>query len=110
MLSGIPNLTWTIGYTNASFTLKSDLTSQYACRLIEFMDANHYRACTPNHPTNVQAGDGILDTLTSGYIARSKDLWPKQGKNFPWRTNKNYLSDYWLLKYGSIRDPALSFK
>jgi monooxygenase len=110
MLSGLPNLSWTIGYTNASFTLKSDLTSQYVCRLIKHMDAHHFKACTPNPPTNVQVGDGILDTLTSGYIARSRDLWPKQGKAFPWQTNKNYLDDYWLLKYGSINDPVLSFK
>lgn len=111
MLSGLPNLSWTIGYTNASFTLKSDLTSQYVCRLIDFMDFHNYRTCIPTLPPNYSGKrKPILNALTSGYITRAHDLWPKQGDSFPWVSGSNYLKDYWVLKFGFIADNALRFE
>ena len=47
MLSGVPNFAFTLGYTNASWTLKADLTSEYICRLLNHMDAHGYRQCVP---------------------------------------------------------------
>jgi monooxygenase len=111
MLSGVPNFAWTIGYTNASWTLKADLVAEYVCRLLKHMDANGHAAVTPD-AAGTTAANPFLD-LASGYVARSLAELPKQGDHAPWRLHQNYVKDVRLLRRGPIDDgvvftPAVS--
>ena len=112
MLSGVPNLSWTMGYTNASFTLKSDLVSEYMSRLIKHMDYYGYKSCTPTPPNDgsIIASRPLITSLSSGYITRGNHLMPKQGNKAPFVSLNNYLKDFFLFKYGSVTDPYLQFK
>jgi hypothetical protein len=108
MYSGIPNLAGTFGYTNASWTLGADLTSEYVCRLINHMKKNGYDKCMPDTNSNVETDDEWLN-LTSGYIKRSEHLFPKQGKKTPWRNNQNFLKDIFQIRYSKVDDGEISF-
>jgi monooxygenase len=102
MLSGVPNFAWTIGYTNASWTLKADLVAEYVCRLLNYMDANGFATVTPD-ATSATAAHPFID-LTSGYVHRSAAKLPKQGDRAPWRLHQNYVRDVLLLRRGPIND------
>jgi monooxygenase len=102
MLSGVPNFAWTIGYTNASWTLKADLVAEYVCRLLKHMDAEGYAAVTPDAAGTTAAGP-FLD-LASGYVKRSLSDLPRQGDRAPWRLHQNYVKDVRLLRRGPIVD------
>jgi monooxygenase len=108
MLSGVPNLALTIGYTNASWTLKADLAATYICRLLNHMDEKGYRQVTPLGPDPAQPTEPFID-LASGYVLRSLAALPKQGSRKPWRLNQNYPRDVLMLKYGSLEDEAIEF-
>jgi monooxygenase len=108
MLSGVPNLALTIGYTNASWTLKADLAATYVCRLLNHMDEKGYRQVMPLGPDPAQPTEPFID-LASGYVLRSLDALPKQGSRKPWRLNQNYPRDVLMLKYGSLEDEAIEF-
>jgi monooxygenase len=103
MLSGVPNLALAIGYINASWTLKADLTSMYMCRLLNYMERHGVRQCTPRCPAGMTGERPLLD-LTSGYVMRSIDEFPRQGSHKPWRLYQNYLLDLLTLKYGAVDD------
>ncbi|HET9152557.1 MAG TPA: NAD(P)/FAD-dependent oxidoreductase [Solirubrobacterales bacterium] len=103
MFGGVPNLAIALGYTNASFTLKCDLVSQYVCRLLNHMDANGYAVATPREPGPAVARESFID-LKSGYVLRSIDQLPKQGARQPWRLHQNYARDIRLFKHGPIDD------
>jgi cation diffusion facilitator CzcD-associated flavoprotein CzcO len=108
MLSGVPNFAMVIGYTNASWTLKADLVSQYVCRLINHLDAEGYASATPVAPPE-GADQPFLD-LASGYVQRSLAQLPKQGRRKPWRLNQNYVRDVGLLRRGSLDDEGMTFQ
>ena len=108
MFSGLPNMAVTLGYTNASWTLKADLCAEYVCRLLNHMDANGYRVVTPRGPDPSQPTQPFLD-LRSGYVLRSLDALPKQGDRTPWRLHQNYARDILLLRRGPIEDDAIAF-
>jgi monooxygenase len=107
MLSGVPNLALTLGYTNASWTLKADLVCAYVCRLLGHMDRHGYQVCTPAAPTSGDL-DPIID-LKSGYVMRSIDALPKQGPAAPWRLHQNYPRDVLLLRHGRLEDEGVRF-
>jgi cation diffusion facilitator CzcD-associated flavoprotein CzcO len=107
MFSGVPNMAMALGYTNASFTLKCDLVSQYVCRLLNHMDAHGYEAATPLEPDPSVPRLPFID-LKSGYVLRSIDSLPKQGDASPWRLHQNYFRDLRLLKHGPV-DDAIAF-
>lgn len=109
MFSNIPNLSWTVGYVNASFTLKSDLASRYICRMINFMDKNDYKMCLPTPRGNVIADSSVLG-LTSGYVERGRHLLPKQGNRAPWIYYQNYLKDVWSLCIKPVNHEEIVFK
>jgi monooxygenase len=109
MFSDLPNLASIFGYTNASWTLKSDLIADYVCRLLDHMDRRGYAICTPRRGEAAIAEEPTLP-LTSGYIQRAKNLLPKQGTRKPWRMNQNYALDVMALRFGAIDDGALEFK
>jgi monooxygenase len=103
MFGGVPNLALALGYTNASFTLKCDLTSQYLCRLLNHMDAHGYKVATPREPGPSVEIHPFID-LKSGYVLRSIDQLPKQGAKQPWTLHQNYARDIRLLKHGPVDD------
>jgi monooxygenase len=107
MCSDVPNLAFASGYTNASWTLKADLTSEYVCRLINFMDAKHYTSCRPRRPSNMRELP-ILD-FSSGYVTRALDYLPRQGAERPWRLYQNYALDLVTLRYLAVTDPSMEF-
>ncbi len=103
MYSGVPNLASSFGYTNASWTLRSDLTCSYVCRLVNHMDAHGFTQCTPTVDDPDMEEMPWVD-FSSGYIQRSMHLFPKQGTKNPWKLPQNYAKDTMTLKYGSIED------
>jgi monooxygenase len=103
MLCGVPNMAMTLGYTNASWTLKADLVAQYVCRVLAHMDATGAAICTPQPPPSSAATEPIID-LKSGYVTRSLHELPRQGTSAPWRLHQNYVKDVHLLKRGPIAD------
>jgi monooxygenase len=108
MLSGIPNMAMALGYTNASWTLKCDLTCEYVCRVLNHMAAHGYRQCTPeNRDPSIQ--EQPLIDFSSGYIQRSIDKFPKQGSRRPWRLYQNYALDILSLRFSAVEDGALQF-
>ena len=108
MFSGVPNLVSTFGYTNASWTLGADLTSEYVCRLLNYMKKNSITKCCPEANSKIENNDDWLN-LTSGYIKRAKDIFPKQGKRSPWTNNQNFLKDIFQIRYGKINDGEIKF-
>jgi monooxygenase len=109
MFSDVPNLASIFGYTNASWTLKSDLIAEYVCRLLSHMDRRGYAICTPRRGDPAIADEPTLP-LTSGYIERAKHLLFKQGTKKPWRLNQNYALDVMAFRFGAIEDGALEFR
>jgi monooxygenase len=108
MLSDVPNMAYAMGYTNASWTLKCDLTAEYVCRLLNYMDERGYAQCCPRRDPSV-AEESMLD-FTSGYVLRSVDEFPRQGKSAPWRLYQNYLRDWRMLRKAPLRDSAMEFQ
>ena len=108
MLSGVPNMAMSLGYTNASWTLKCDLTCEYVCRLLNHMDEHGYRQCTPRNRDPSVTELPFID-FSSGYVQRSIDSFPKQGSKAPWRLHQNYALDILSLRHGSIEDGAMEF-
>ena len=96
------------GYTNASWTLKCDLTCEYVCRLLNYMDKRGYRVCTPrqNDPAVTEAP--WID-FTSGYVRRSIAQFPKQGSKRPWKLYQNYALDILSLRFGKIDDGVMQY-
>ena len=109
MLTGIPNLSFVFGYTNASWTLKADLICEYVCRLLNYMDKHGFKQVTP-HLNDSSVEDLPLLDLSSGYVLRAMDRFPKQGSKLPWRLYQNYFFDMLMIRFGSIKDEALEFK
>jgi monooxygenase len=108
MLSGVPNFTLVIGYTNASWTLKADLVNRYVCRLLNHMDAEGFVSATPVAPP--EGGDLPFLDLSSGYVQRSLANLPKQGARKPWRLNQNYILDVQLMRRGPLDDEGMTFQ
>ncbi len=103
MLSGVPNFALTLGYTNASWTLKADLVAGYVCRLLNHMATRDYQVVTPVLTDPTVDTEPIID-LKSGYVLRSLDKLPKQGPAAPWRLHQNYPRDVLLMRHGPIDD------
>src|ERR1700716_2786000 len=108
MYSDVPNLASSFGYTNASWTLKCDLTCEYVCRLINHMDRHGYKQCMPH---NVDPSITELPSLdfTSGYVQRSIAKMPKQGSKRPWRLYQNYALDIVSLRFGTVDDGVMQY-
>jgi len=108
MLSGVPNMAFTFGYTNASWTLKADLTSEYVSRLLKYMGDNDFTVVEPRQPGSDVERHPFLD-LTSGYITRAVDRLPKSGSKAPWQLKQNYFVDLRVIRNGKIDHDALQF-
>jgi cation diffusion facilitator CzcD-associated flavoprotein CzcO len=108
MYSGVPNLASSFGYTNASWTLKADLTCEYVCRLLNYMARKGYTQCMP------QVGQGAVDLqpwldFSSGYVQRALASLPRQGTKMPWKMHQNYARDLLALRFGRVDDGTMVF-
>ena len=108
MLGGVPNLAFSFGYVNASWTLRADLTCEYVCRLLNQMDKQGVTSCVPEEDPKAMVDDDYID-FTSGYVQRALNRMPKQGMKSPWRNYQNYLKDIFLVRLFSIKDSTLKF-
>jgi monooxygenase len=108
MLEDVPNFALAIGYTNASWTLKCDLTCNYVCRLLNHMRTAGLRQATPTN-TGTDVEEVPLLGLQSGYVQRAAHLFPKQGSRFPWQVHQSYIRDYRAMKLSDIVDDAMVF-
>jgi cation diffusion facilitator CzcD-associated flavoprotein CzcO len=108
MYSDVPNLASAFGYTNASWTLKCDLTCEYVCRLINYMDRQNYRQCMPHNDDPAIEALPYLE-FTSGYVRRSIADLPKQGSRRPWRLYQNYALDIVSLRLGKVDDGVMRY-
>jgi monooxygenase len=108
MLNDVPNFAYTLGYTNASWTLKADLTAEYICRLLNHMDAGGRRICKPTVTDPAVTEEPLLD-FNSGYVLRSLAELPKQGSKEPWKLRQNYPIDLRMLRHGPIEDGTMQF-
>lgn len=105
--SGVPNLTYSIGYTNASWTLKCELIARYVCRLINDMERKDMKIMTPIAPEDIDPQKAL--DLDAGYISRAEAILPKQGAEAPWRVHQNYVLDKLALGTGKLDDGAMVF-
>ena len=103
MFSDVPNLSFTFGYTNASWTLKADLVAMYVCRVLNTMTKRGLRQATPRIGSEEITREPFAD-FSSGYIKRALDRLPQQGDRKPWRLNQNYAMDVMALRFGSVDD------
>ena len=108
MYSGVPNFANAFGYTNASWTLKADLTSEYVCRLLKHMDRTGTTIATPIRDASATGETPFLD-FTSGYVTRAMAAFPKQGTAAPWKVHQNYVRDLLALRYGKVADGTMAF-
>src|SRR5579859_4624258 len=108
MFSDVPNLASAFGYTNASWTLKCDLTCAYVCRLLNHLEKTGQRRCTPRKTDPSIAEEPFAD-FSSGYVQRAIAKFPKQGSKRPWRLYQNYALDLMALKYSGLQDSAMEF-
>lgn len=109
MFGGVPNFAMAIGYTNASWTLKCELTCAFVCRVLNHLAATGAQWAVPERGAQAITPQPTID-LTSGYIARAAAILPKQGDRKPWRLNQNYALDLAALKFGALEDGTLQFR
>jgi monooxygenase len=108
MLSGVPNFVYTVGYTNASWTLKADLVADYVCRLLAHLRVRGYRSVVPVREPGI--GERPFMDFTSGYVLRALDQLPKQGDREPWMLRQSYRYDRKVLRRGDLEDGVLRFR
>lgn len=108
LLSDVPNLILTFGYTNASWTLKAELTTNYLTRLLRHMDRNGARMVVARRDPAVVEMPFL--NFTSGYVQRAANILPKQGDKPVWQVSQNYLKDKLIIQYGRLDDGVLHFQ
>ena len=107
MLSDLPNCVMSFGYTNASWTLKADLTAEWVCRLLKHMDRRGQQVAVVRREPGVTPAPFL--SFTSGYVQRAAALLPQQGSRRPWQVYQNYLQDMMTIRYGRIADGVIRF-
>ena len=107
MLSDVPNFAMAFGYTNASWTLKADLTAAWVCRLLRYMDRHAKAIAVPRKEANLSPQPFL--SFTSGYVQRAIDILPQQGSRAPWQVHQNYLKDLSAIRFGRLADGVMRF-
>jgi monooxygenase len=108
MFSGMPNMAFTVGYTNSSWTLKVDLSATYMCRMLNKMARGGYTTVTPIMKGEVDEVP-LLD-FDAGYVLRAREQFPKNGNRLPWKNYQNYVRDFIGLRLGRLNDDDLEFR
>ncbi|MEO1657521.1 MAG: NAD(P)/FAD-dependent oxidoreductase [Pseudomonadota bacterium] len=109
MFSHLPNFAVLMGYTNASWTLKTDLACRYFCKLLDVMKEKGADIMVPDYGSTPPEAEPLLD-LKSGYVERSIHMFPNQGSERPWRNHQNYMLDYMDMKFGKLDDGVMQFR
>jgi len=109
MFSDIPNFAFTVGYTNASWTLKCDLSLQFVTKVLRYMAAHDHEVVTPRFDSNAFTSEPLLD-FSAGYVLRAADMLPKQGSKHPWKVYQNYVRDLMSLKWSGVKDKYLEYR
>lgn len=109
MLSDVPNFAFTVGYTNASWTLKADLAADFITRVLNYMQTNNYQQCCPRE-TSGEINNKPMMTLKSGYVERAAGSFPNEGGKAPWKMYQNYILDKLTFKLASLKDGTMEFK
>lgn len=92
LIEGVPNAGWSVGYTNASWTLRADLSARAMVRLLDYLDRHGYTHAYPDrHGEELEARPFF--NLSSGYVQRGGDHMPRSGTKRPWAIQHNYLMD-----------------
>ena len=112
MFSGVPNMIYTLGYINASWTLRSELVAEFVCRLINHLDDKAVHQCTPRlRPEDAAMQTRLLiEDFSPGYMQRAIHLFPKQGDHDPWRNTQNYVLDKQIIRNAPLEDGVLQFE
>jgi cation diffusion facilitator CzcD-associated flavoprotein CzcO len=108
MYRDVPNLASSFGYTNASWTLKCDLTCEYVCRVLNHMTRTGMRQATPRN-TDPSIGEQPWLDFSSGYVQRAMASFPKQGTKAPWKLHQNYALDLMNLRFAAVDDGVMEF-
>jgi monooxygenase len=108
MLEGVPNLAFALGYTNASWTLKADLTGRYVGRLLDHMERRGAVQCLPRNDDPTVEPRPLLD-FDAGYVVRALAEMPKAGSKAPWRVYMNYVADLLTIRFGRVDDGVMRF-
>ncbi|MFK8021527.1 MAG: flavin-containing monooxygenase [Pseudomonadales bacterium] len=108
MFSDMPNMAFTVGYTNSSWTLKTDLSGNYLCRMLNKMASAGYTTVTPRMKGEIEEMP-FLD-FDAGYVLRSLSQFPKQGNRLPWKNYQDYIRDFVSLRLGRLKDKELEFR
>jgi cation diffusion facilitator CzcD-associated flavoprotein CzcO len=109
MFSDIPNFAFTVGYTNASWTLKCDLSLQFVTKVLRYMAAHNHDVVTPRFDSEAFTSEPLLD-FSAGYVLRAADMLPKQGSKHPWKVYQNYVRDLMSLKWSGVNDKYLEYR
>jgi len=110
LIEGAPNLGWIFGYTNASWTLKSDIASRYICRLLKHMDERGVDVATPHAPAGQKLAESVFGALQAGYVKRDVNAMPRQGRDYPWRVLHDYKRDRVMLLQQPVDDSLLELR
>lgn len=92
MLEDVPNLFWCVGYTNASWTLRADITARATAKLMAHMVSHGYTHAAPHLGDQPMAEKPAWD-IQANYVKRSLHALPKSGTKRPWNVRQNYLAD-----------------
>ena len=107
MLSGVPNMAMSVGYTNSSYTLKTGLTANYVCGLLQKMEREGYRHVTPT--PHDEMNEAPLLNFHAGYVLRARDIMPKNGDREPWKNYDSYTKDFVSLTLKPSKYSELEF-
>ena len=108
MINDVPNFAFIYGYSNAAWTLKADIACLYFTKLVNYMKSNNVSKVVPKKEADVTS-EVFNGGLSSGYISRAKDVFPKQGDKFPWRDGANYILDFIRMTFGGLSKDSLEF-
>ncbi|MBJ7459451.1 MAG: NAD(P)/FAD-dependent oxidoreductase [Thermoleophilaceae bacterium] len=108
MLSDVPNFAFTVGYTNASWTLKADLVAEYTCRVLKHMDEHGYDTFIPHNDDPNLKTEPLLD-FPAGYVLRAIEKFPKAGSKAPWKLRMTYHQDFFDFNRAELDDGKLKF-
>ncbi|MEE4026015.1 NAD(P)/FAD-dependent oxidoreductase [Gordonia sp. PKS22-38] len=92
LLEDVPNLAWSVGYTNASWTLRADMTARAVAKLLRYMRSHGYTHAYP-HLGEVSMPSQPLWDLKAGYVERAPEALPKSGTHGYWKVRHNYYRD-----------------
>ncbi|MBC7705619.1 MAG: NAD(P)/FAD-dependent oxidoreductase [Rhodoferax sp.] len=110
LLQDLPNFAWIIGYTNASWTLKADLSTSYLARLYKHMDAKGMSVVVARDRENCKVDQSVMGGLRSGYVVRANDRMPRQGSRAPWQSSSHYPSDKITMLQDPVDDGIITFE